>query len=352
MRLMVDKTALRHVAEKLKGSFIKPSISNLVEAVWGGNRIEALKGLPCTGKKIGESWECSAHPSHPSMIPLADGCMISLGELLGVAGEELLGGEICREFEGRLPILVKFLDARENLSVQVHPSDEKAAELGETDTGKTEAWLILDAEPGAFLYLGFRDDMNQKEFESDLSSAKISVAGKYLNAFPVKAGDVFVIPPGTIHAIGKGVFLVEIQQSSGITYRVWDWNREPRRDLHVPQAMKCLHFGKTGNADFEGKFRRISKKEERLIDNVYFSVDRLTLGRNDELGGETKGGFQVLTCLEGEIELAARSSNERLSQGESVLVPASLERYKVFSRTSSVLLKSFLPPRKSKENVL
>jgi len=343
---MKEQDILRRVAENLKGSFIKPSISNLVEAVWGGNRIEAMKGLPFTGKNIGESWECSTHPNHPSMVSPGDGSIISLGELLDFVGEDVLGREIYREFEGRLPILVKFLDARENLSVQVHPSDEKAAELGETDTGKTEAWLILGAEPGSFLYLGFRDDVNQKEFEKDLSSPNTNIAEKYLNAISVKSGEMFFVPAGTIHAIGKSVFLVEIQQSSGITYRVWDWNREPKRGLHIPQAMKCLRFGKTGRADFEPTSRRISKKEERLIDSEYFSVDRLTLGENDGLEADTERILQVLTCLEGEIDLVAQSSNETIFKGESVLVPASLERYKILARTSSILLKSFLPARK------
>ncbi len=351
MSLMKDHEALRRVAEELKGSFIKPSTSNLVEAVWGGNRIEALKGLPSTGINIGESWECSTHPSHPSMVSVANGNTISLIELLDFAGEDVLGREIWKQFEGQLPILVKFLDAREDLSVQVHPSDEKAAELGETDTGKTEAWLILGAEPGSFLYLGFKDDFDEKEFETDLSSPNTNIAEKYLNAIPIKAGDTYFIPAGTIHAIGKGVFLVEIQQSSGITYRVWDWNREPKRELHIPQAMKCLHFRKTGKADFELTSRRISKEEERLIDGSYFSVDRLTLGKNDRLEADTEGRFHVLTCLEGEIDLVAHSSTETICQGESVLVPASLERYKILPRTTSVLLKSFVTPRKPQENV-
>jgi mannose-6-phosphate isomerase len=346
MSLVKDHEFLRRAAENLKGGFIKPSISNLVEAVWGGNRIEAFKGLPTTGKRIGESWECSTHPSHPSMVSLTDGATISLDELLDLAGEDVLGREICREFEGRVPILVKFLDARENLSVQVHPSDEKAAELGETDKGKTEAWVIVGAEPGSFLYLGFRDDVNQKEFEKDLSSKETNIAEKYLNAIPARAGDRLFIPAGTIHAIGKGVFLIEIQQSSGITYRVWDWNREPKRELHIPQAVKSLHFRKAEKTDFEPIFRRMSKKEERLINSFFFSVDRLTLRENDALSAETRGVFQILTCLEGETELAAASSMAMLSQGESVLVPASLERYRILARTSSVLLKSFLPPRK------
>lgn len=344
MSLMIDQEILRSIAERLKRGFIKPSTSNFVETVWGGNRIEALKGLSPAGRNIGESWECSTHPSHPSLVSLPNGNTTSLDELLGLAGEDILGREIYRELEGRLPILVKFLDAGENLSVQVHPSDEKATELGETDTGKTEAWLILAVEPGALLYLGFKDDVDEKKFEKDLFSSNVNVAETYLNAIPVQAGDLFFIPAGTIHAIGKGVFLVEIQQASGITYRVWDWNREPRRELHIPQAVKCLDFQKSRKADFEPDPRRISRKEERLIDSAYFSVERLTLREDDGLEIDIGGRFQVLTCLEGEVEVLATSSKETLSQGESVLVPASLERYKILGRTPSVLINSFLPP--------
>ena len=327
---------LKWAAEDLKHKFIKPITDNLVEVVWGGNQIEQLKGLPSSGKSIGESWECSVHPHHPSTVMLTEDSKIPFPDLI----DEGVLGSVGTTRE--LPILVKFLDAREDLSVQVHPSDEKAAELGESDAGKTEAWLILDTEPGAVLYLGFRENVDESAFEKDLADPNVNIAMKYLNAIEVNPGDILFIPTGTVHAIGKGVFLTEIQQSSGITYRVWDWNRTPKRELHISQAIESLNFGKTCQADFVLNPRRLDSKVERLIDSFYFSVDRINLLAGEELSAKTNDGFQILTCLKGKSELIGWESRETISQGESVLVPASIGEYKILASQGAVILKSFV----------
>ncbi|MDD5092869.1 MAG: hypothetical protein PHV74_00600 [Dehalococcoidia bacterium] len=332
----------REKIKSLARSFIKPATDNLVEIVWGGDHIEKMKGLPPSGKKIAESWECSSHPQHPSTIHLQDGSAIPLSDLLALMSEDILGHQMAEEFIGRLPILFKFLDAREDLSVQVHPSDEKARELGESDTGKTEAWVVLKAEKGAVLYLGFKEDVNESEFEKDLSSPRVNIAQKYLTPIEARVGDVLINPTGTVHAIGKGVVLAEIQQSSGITYRVWDWNRVPQRPLHIAKAMASLNFKKTGKADFELTPIRISDKEERLIDSFYFSLDRLRLAYGDALDADTKGGFQILTCLEGKCDLIGEGSKAAIGQWESALVPASIGQYKIAAKADSVLLRSFV----------
>ncbi|MFO8010441.1 MAG: type I phosphomannose isomerase catalytic subunit [Dehalococcoidia bacterium] len=342
---MVDEEnekALRWALEDIKNSFIKPSIDNLVEVVWGGDNIEKLKGLPASGRSIGESWECSTHPRHPSIFTLRDDLKIPLTEAVAQLSEELLGREIYQEFGGQLPVLVKFLDAREDLSVQVHPSDEIAAELGENDTGKTEAWLVLQSEPGAVLYLGFKENVDKDEFERDLTAPDVNIAEKYLNAVPATPGDVIINPTGTPHAIGKGVFLLEIQQSSGITYRVWDWNRTPKRELHIPQALRAFEFRKTTEADFKLTPRGIDEKRSRLIDDFYFSVERINLSGGEELAADTAGGFEIMTCVSGQLQLSAWQGKESLSQGESVLVPASLGKYKLYADRDSVVIKSFV----------
>ncbi|MBM3133588.1 MAG: hypothetical protein FJZ95_11245, partial [Chloroflexi bacterium] len=341
-----NRHRVREGLARLRHGFIKPDPNNLVEVVWGGDAIEKLKGLTPSGKRIGESWECSTHPQHPCMVNIKGAGKIPLSDLVNLMGEDAFGKHVAREFKGQFPILVKFLDAHEDLSVQVHPSDEKAAELGERDTGKAEAWLILDARPGAVVYLGFKEDVDPKEFEKALSSPDTNIAERYLNAIPVRAGDVLYNPAGAVHAIGKGVFLAEIQQSSGITYRVWDWNRVPKRPLHIPQAIASLNFKKTGRPDYELFPKKLSGHEERLIDSFYFTVDRVRLTSGKEAPMATGGGFHVLTCLEGTAELAAPYSQERLSRGESVLVPAALGEYRIIAREDSVILKSFvLQPR-------
>ncbi len=337
-----NRSKLPKIFKGIERKFIKPAIDNLVQTVWGGDHIEKLKGLTATGKTIGESWECSTHHQHPSIVTFANGSKIPLNDIVNLVGEDILGANTVRDFKGLLPILVKFLDAREDLSVQVHPSDEKASDLGEADSGKTEAWLILDNDPGSVLYLGFKDDVDKGEFEKDLSSPDVNIAEKYLNAIPAQVGDVLFNPAGAVHAVGKGVFLAEIQQSSGITYRVWDWNRVPPRQLHIPQAMESLDFRKTTKADYQLIPKRINAKEERLIDSFYFSLDRITLANKGKISSNTNGAFQVLTCLEGKMELSRRGLKDSISHGKSVLVPAMMGEYKITATEDSVLLKSFV----------
>jgi mannose-6-phosphate isomerase len=195
---------MRDLLEKLAHQFIKPVPDNLVEVIWGGDFIEKLKGLHPCGKRIGESWECSTHTEHPSRVSLGNGQEILLRDLVNSMSEETLGREFAQEFRGNLPVLIKFIDACLDLSVQVHPSDEKAQELREGDTGKDEAWLVLHAEEGSVLYLGFREEVDRAEFEKALSDSTINIAERYLNAIPARKGDMLFNPAGTIHAIGKG----------------------------------------------------------------------------------------------------------------------------------------------------
>lgn len=338
-----NRRSVREGVSVLCRGFIKPDPDNLVEVVWGGDLIEKLKGLEPSGRRIGESWECSTHPDHPSMVRLGNGVRMLLLDIVNLEGERILGERVYRDFKGRLPVLVKFLDAREDLSVQVHPSDERAAELGEHDTGKTESWLILGAEPGAVIYLGFKEDTDPAELERALSLPEVNIAERFLNAFPVRAGDVLFTPAGAVHAIGRGVFLVEIQQSSGITYRVWDWNRVPKRPLHIPQAIASLNFRKTSRADYVRVPQRLSEWEDRLVESAYFAVDRIRMEGGRDLWMRTNNGFQVLTCLEGAVELRVGEVGVGVGRGESVLVPASLEGYSLTALQDAGLIKSFVP---------
>ncbi|MDY6834307.1 MAG: type I phosphomannose isomerase catalytic subunit [Chloroflexota bacterium] len=326
--------------EQLSKRFLKPS-ENLVELVWGGSYIEQMKGLPVSGHNIGESWECSGHTHNPSQIRGDDGSLIPLPQIISSMSEEILGKHIAKEFNNTLPILAKFIDAREDLSVQVHPTDAKAKELGETDTGKEEAWIILDAQESAVLYLGFREDVDRDQFSRDLSSAEINIAHKYMNAIPVKVGDVLMNPAGTIHAIGKGIALAEIQQSSGITYRVWDWNRLPPRPLHRDQALESLDFTPRNPEYFRRTPMKTGPYEERVMDSFYFTTDRITLSTNSHITGNTKGCFQILSCLQGEIILSSSDSKETLSRGQSLLIPSNIGEYELIAKEDSILLRSF-----------
>lgn len=197
----------------------------VVRKIWGGERLPAMKSLNESGQSlpVGETWEVSR-----------------LAEASSKVGDQELSSMVSEE---ELPYLVKFIDTSDNLSVQVHPHDEYAREV-ESSVGKTECWLILDAEPRAGIYLGFKEGVTKKEFqEAVLKSEDIS---RFLIFHEVKRGDFFFVPAGSIHAIGKGVTLIETQQSSGITYRVWDWNRVDSegksRELHIDKAMDVSRF--------------------------------------------------------------------------------------------------------------
>ena len=320
--------------------FIKPD-ENLVEAVWGGSCIERLKGLPPSGRRIGESWECSSHPEHPSVVTLSDSSRAPLADYLRGKGEQVLGEELARFHGDRLPVLVKFIDAREDLSVQVHPSDEQARDLGESDSGKEEAWYILEAEDGAVIRLGFKETVSLEDFRADLSLPDTDVAGKYLRAIPAAKGDVFFVPTGTVHSIGRGVVLVEAEQTSSVTYRVWDWNRVPKRPLHIDKAMQVLDF-EAGPVDaFRRVPRRIDDNDEVLVDSPHFTMDRLILKPGAGVRADTWGGFQILTCIEGSASFEEGDVSEQLRRGQSLLVPASVGNYTITTGEGATLLKSF-----------
>ncbi|MHC1582191.1 MAG: type I phosphomannose isomerase catalytic subunit [Candidatus Syntropharchaeia archaeon] len=291
--------------DRLRNSVIKFQ-PNLVEKIWGGDRIEKLKGLPPSGRKIGESWECSAHPTNPSKIRIGE-VEIPFIHLLNHCGDWIIGKQLMNDFRGEFPILIKFIDTSENVSVQVHPSDEDGEMLGEGDRGKTEAWYVLDAEPGAKVYIGVKKDV------SDISEIREGS----LNAIEVKKGDLFFIPAGTVHAIGKGILLYEIQESSDLTYRVWDWGRP--RELHLERAGMVSSLSKANIEDF----KKVPKGKE-LIDTIHFTLSFAESGKQ-----KTRGSFHLLTCIEGETEIEIQGKKEKLNMGETALIPACVDSYEI-----------------------
>lgn len=291
--------------------FIFQAEENLVEKPWGGEYIAKLKGI--NAKKIGESWEFSAHPSRPSFV--AVGSKVRFDELVGRFRREILGNLECEYF----PLLVKIIDANENLSVQVHPSERDARMLGEKDHGKEEAWIVLDADEGAKIYVGFKEDVDPNEFLEAVKRGDNVL--EYLNAIRVNRGDAFFIPSGIIHALGKGVRVLEVSGNSDITYRVYDYGRG--RELHLDKAFKVLKFSKTDVAEL----RQVPKEMKgfvRCIDTPYFTVDRVT-----EPVEISKDTFHILLCIAGGAEIKSDSETVRVERGRSVLIPAITERYSI-----------------------
>lgn len=288
--------------------FIFQAEENLVEKPWGGDFIAKLKGLGLKG--IGESWEFSAHPSRPSKVAV-DGVM-SMLELIERYGRDVIDG-----FE-EFPILVKIIDANENLSVQVHPSEEQAKELGEKDHGKPEAWVVLDADEGAKIYLGFKEDVEPEEFRKAIERGE---ALEYLNAVEVKKGDAFYIPAGTIHALGKGVRVLEVSTNSNVTYRIYDYGRG--RELHLDKAFRVLNFKGTDVEELRQRAKRTNGLT-RMVDTEFFKIDRV-----EESTRIRNPSFQILLCLNGSVTLKEDSEMAKVGKGRSVLIPAINEEYEV-----------------------
>ncbi len=244
----------------------------LSERVWGGDTLKKLKNIPFElfPKPLGECWEVSTHKDGVCSVALAAEHNLRLNEYLG------------RE----LSYLVKFISCEDSLSVQVHPGDEYAL-LHENSRGKTECWLILDAKEGAGLYLGFKPGVTKEDFQRIIDNKEN--AADALNFYSVKKGDFFFVPHGSIHALGEGVTLVEIQQSSGVTYRVWDWNRvgldgKPR-ELHVKKSFDVLNFAPEKNVleFFQYEENVFLTTEKKLVDHPDFKVVHFKLNQGESV---------------------------------------------------------------------
>src|SRR5688572_14062170 len=287
------------------------------ERIWGGRKLESLyrKALP-PGKIIGESWEISDRPDANSVVnngPLAGK---TLAELMNSHRAEIMGR--ARSPEGRFPLLIKLLDAQDNLSLQVHPPQHLAADLG--GCAKTEMWYVSAAEPGSRLYAGLRRGVTRDEFADKTRKGTVA---ECFHQLPVREGDSLFLPSGRVHALGKGLVIFEIQQNSDTTYRVFDWNRvdasgKPRQ-LHVEESLKCIDF-----EDFEPSLTpsRVENGERALVRHALFQVDQFEfkagVGMNEKIREP-----QVIGVVSGTIEIPHPTEPVTLNSGQFALVPAS-----------------------------
>lgn len=293
----------------------------LKSVIWGGERICRFKGIEQTEANIGESWEISAVPGHESVVAEGPYKGMNITELISCFGPELLGTAVFARYEGKFPLLVKFIDANDNLSVQVHPDDELAKER-HGSLGKTEMWYIIDADEGARIYSGFNRKMTSDEYVTMVADNTI---GEALAVHESHAGDVFFLPAGRVHAIGAGNLLAEIQESSDITYRIYDYDRRDAqgnpRELHTQQARDAIDY--TFHEDYRTVPADPSVEDAVIVECGHFTVCRLLL--DGELKKEyDEGSFTVLMCLEGEAEVVYDEGSMSMRAGETLLLPAAL----------------------------
>ena len=314
----------------------------LRQLIWGGRRLgTVLHKTIGSESDYAESWELSDYQDKVSVVsdgPLAG---TTLRELVRSRGDELLGPAMGRREQ--FPLLVKFIDANQNLSVQVHPDDEEARRLA-GDSGKTEAWVILAAEPGSAIYAGLEAGVGPGDLNEAIHSG---IVEPLLHRFDAKPGDSILIEAGTVHAIGAGVLLVEVQQMSDATFRVYDWNRigpdgKPRQ-LHIREAMQSIDFqrGPVGPVapvveEIEGVGSR-----EHLARSRYFALDRLKIRRPTTVGSHDR--FTVLMGLEGSADLAQGRWSGRLDFGQTILLPAAVGPCEIVPRDGAVILTCVVP---------
>lgn len=299
------------------------------EKIWGGRDLEKYRPNLPQGN-IGESWDIACHEH--GMSTVVNGYLKgkTLKEIIKSYGEVVLGNKTKgKEF----PLLLKLINARENLSVQVHPNDEYAKAL-EAGIGKTEAWYVLDAQPGATLVLGTKK-CNKEEFHEAIKENSLD---KYLNTIKVKKGEVYFIPSGLIHSIDAGITIVEIQQNSDITYRVYDYGRG--RDIHIEKSLEAIDFSLKGTKTDPIIEENENYKKLTHCLCEYFILEEIKI--KTQLQQKTTGeSFFIYTCVEGAGEILFKEGKEAISCGESILIPATLGEYELKGHMN--LLKVFMP---------
>ena len=300
----------------------------LKEIIWGGNSMKEKYGFVSDGSNIAEAWMLSAHKDGPSVVCGGEDDGLTLLQAVEKHGKSVLGTK-CADLPD-FPLLVKFIDARDRLSVHVHPENEYARRV-ENENGKTEAWYILDCDEGAELIYGFNGDLTAEECRTAIEQGTLL---EKCNRVAVKPGDVCFIPAGTLHAIGAGILLAEVQQSSNVTYRVFDYNRVGKdgkqRELHVQKALDVVHLRKPAR-DFsaQGEVCTVEGATQQLLAECeYFSMTALVVnGKCTRTADETS--FVSLLVTDGEGTLTGKNQTVALKAGSCIFVPAAYGEFSV-----------------------
>jgi mannose-6-phosphate isomerase len=307
--------------------------------MWGGRKFETSLGRALgPGENYAESWEICDHGADQSIVchgPLAGA---ALGELVAGDGLELLGRN---NPQPRFPLIAKFLDARQTLSVQVHPNDAQAARLNPPDSGKTEAWIILEAEAEGLIYAGLKPGVDRPTLESAIQAGRCADC---LHSFHPQAGDCVFLPAGTVHSMGAGLLAAEIQQSSDTTFRLFDWNRlgpdgKPRA-LHIEQGLQAVDY-ETGSINPQRAQAADRAGASRLVACDKFVLDRLTFDAPREIGGDDR--CHILIILEGSLLVEGDPALTPMFLGSTALLPACLGRVWLIPQKRVIALDAYLP---------
>ncbi|MBF4486060.1 type I phosphomannose isomerase catalytic subunit [Flavobacterium sp. CSZ] len=304
----------------------------LKDRIWGGEKLKRILNKPIVSKITGESWELSTVEGDISVV--ANGVLKgkSLMELIDEMPNEILGTKVYERFGKQFPLLFKYLDAREDLSIQVHPNDKLAKER-HNSFGKTEMWYVMQADADARIIVGFKEDSSKEEYLKHLEDKTLV---SILDDVKAKSGDVFFLETGTVHAIGAGLVVAEIQQTSDITYRLYDFDRKDAqgntRELHVDLALDAINYNKVHT---QKKYETKVNTSNVVVDCPYFTTNFIALENKVEVAksGET---FTVYMCIEGSFKIEFEGFRQTYIKGDTVLVPAEINAF-ILSGKASIL---------------
>ncbi len=312
----------------------------LKEKIWGGNKLKTVLNKTSAFKKTGESWELSGLENNISIVSGGEFKGLSVNQLISQYKEDLLGKHVYEKFGNTFPLLIKFIDASDDLSVQVHPDDETAQKLyGEN--GKNELWYILDNDDGAELILGLKENTSIEDFKKAINNNTLT---EKLNSVKVKKGDVFFIPAGRIHAVKKGILLAEIQQSSDTTYRIYDWNRKgldgKLRELHINEACEVADL--QSQKSYKSNCLKMKNEFVPCEQNQYFTVNILTFDTEIKKNYTAVDSFIIFLCTKGTFYLKYNNNRISVAYGETVLLPAAIKNVQFIPETESELLEIYI----------
>ena len=314
----------------------------LKERIWGGEKLHRVLGKKRVGAFVGESWEIADVDSDVSIV--ANGILqgISLRELLHTSGKELLGTRVQEQFGDNFPLLIKYIDARQDLSIQLHP-DDALAQKRHGSFGKTEMWYVMQADPGSRLIVGFKEGVDMQKYLRHLREKKLT---EILNMERVAPGDVCFIPSGRVHAIGAGVLLAEIQQASDLTYRIYDWDRtdaEGRpRELHAEEALEAMDFQATTSC--KKGYSKYTNEVSQILETKYFRTNILVIDTHVTMDHSALDSFVIYLCVSGGgARFVGEGFSVDLDYGETLLIPSDMREFQIQALGLTELLQVYIP---------
>lgn len=314
----------------------------LKQTLWGGDKIIPFKRLHTSLDHVGESWEVSAVENSESVVANGVDKGRTLPEMVRLYREELVGETNYARFGNKFPLLIKFIDAKQDLSIQVHPDDELARKR-HNSFGKNEMWYVISADKGARLISGFSQQITPREYKERVHDGTFA---EVLHTADIAAGDVFYVPAGRVHGIGAGAFVAEIQQTSDITYRIFDYNRKDAnghtRELHTTQAMDAINFSDVQD-DFRTHYEADVNEPVEVVATPYFTTSIYDMTEEITCDYSELDSFVIFICVEGACHMMDNEGNEiDLQAGETVLLPATTQGLSIVPQEKVKLLETYV----------